>query len=193
MGNDCILCLSLYALLVPSYPPPYPSGHQPHSLPVPLQPTLGAPLASSSSVIYTNTHIYTMLLVTVSVSVVHLAADAADRSVRGNQKTICLDETWSSCLSHTVELDGGVSRRQKLGLLVHFIRELNRGHLTKVGPDNLWGFKGCVQTNKSQYLKHKIGCWVSASQNDSYDSSENNSLTFFFSFFNLPFLQLRAG
>lgn len=57
-----------------------------------------------SSVIYTNT-IYTMLLVTVSVCVVHLATDAADR----NQRTICLDESWSSCLSHTVELDGRVS------------------------------------------------------------------------------------
>lgn len=32
-----------YALLVPSYPPPYPSSHQPRSLPVPLHPTLVAP------------------------------------------------------------------------------------------------------------------------------------------------------
>lgn len=29
MGNDCILCLTLYALLLPSYPPSYPDGHQP--------------------------------------------------------------------------------------------------------------------------------------------------------------------
>lgn len=85
MGNDCILCLSLYALLVPSYPPPYPSSHQPLSLPTPLQPTLGSHRAFSSRVTYINTYVYTMLLVTVSVCEELLAADAADRSggIRG--------------------------------------------------------------------------------------------------------------
>lgn len=37
---------------------------------------------------------------------VKMATDAADRSGRVNQRTICLDETWSSCLSCTAELDG---------------------------------------------------------------------------------------
>ncbi len=79
----------------------------------------------SLSVIYTNTHIHTMLLVTVSACVEHLATDAADRSGRGNQRTICLDETWSSCVSHTDELDGKVSAWQKLGLLLRWFCERN--------------------------------------------------------------------
>lgn len=54
-----------------------------------------------------------MLLVTVSVSAGHSPTDAADRSVRGNQRTICLDESWFSGLSHTAELDGGVSLQPK--------------------------------------------------------------------------------
>lgn len=80
-----------------------PAATSPIPSPYPLHQLLGTPLAFSSSVIYTNTHIYTMLLVTVSVCVEHLATDAADRSGTGNQRTICLNETWFSCLSHTEE------------------------------------------------------------------------------------------
>lgn len=87
MGNDCILCLSLYALLVPSYPPPYPSSHQPLPLPVapPLPPFSQPWVALSSRVIHTNPNVRTMLPVTVSVCEELLATDAADRSGRENQ------------------------------------------------------------------------------------------------------------
>lgn len=68
-----------------------PAATSPVPSPYLLYPTLCAPLAFSSCVMYTNTHFYTILLVTVSVCVLHSATDAADRSGKGNQRTICLD------------------------------------------------------------------------------------------------------
>lgn len=74
-------------------PPPYPCSHQPCFLPVPLQPTLGAP--RPSLVIYTNKYVHPKPR---SQWVSNWAADAEVRA-----GPICPDERCSSCLSSMVE------------------------------------------------------------------------------------------
>jgi len=118
VGNDCILCLSLYALMVPSYPPPPPPpppiGHQPRSPPCtpftqPRVPSSPSPcFRVSFTLIHTSTQCCWSQCLCGALANRCLQTDHSE-GIRGPY-------VWMShgpaVLSHTAELDGGVSVRR---------------------------------------------------------------------------------
>lgn len=103
--------------LTPAATSPVPS---PYPCSQPRVPHWPSPLVSS-----TLTHTSTQCCWSQCLSVCSTWQQMLQTDQAEGIRTICLDETWSSSVSHTAELGGKVSARWKFGLLIHRVCEVN--------------------------------------------------------------------